>query len=123
MKNTFIVACLATTAFANSIKSLHNLAQESANLPDTDFMNLAQLDNPTCASTSARNKAPLEDFFTILSGSAKFTDSDFTASKTSLLWPGEKAHETTIGRWQRATTIRDGLSLWGKNDVNPKDSI
>ena len=74
MNNTFILACLAATAFANSIKSLNNLAQESANLAASDLMNLAQLDNPTCASTSARNKAPLEDFFTILSGSAKYTD-------------------------------------------------
>lgn len=71
MNKTFIVACIAATALSSSIKSLNNLAQSAATLAP-HMTNLAQLDNPTCASTSARNKAALEDFWAILGGTEKY---------------------------------------------------
>ncbi len=67
MNKTFIVACIAATAYSTSIKSLNNYAQSAATLAP-HLENLAQINNPTCASTSARNKRELEDFFTILNG-------------------------------------------------------
>ena len=75
-----------------------------------------------------RNKHPVDDFYSILDSTRRYTDKDFTADDTALFWEdmGEKAEEVGFDEdkisWRRAydafpnkTLFGDGISI---NDIN-----
>lgn len=46
----------------------------------------AQSENHTCTFTQDRNKADVDDFYTLVAATQKYTDDDFTADNSSLFW-------------------------------------
>ena len=40
----------------------------------------------TCHSSQDRNKAPLDDFFSIYNGSSMYTDADFAPDNDAIFW-------------------------------------
>ena len=84
--------------------------------------------NHSCHFVAQRNKHPVDDFYSILDSTRRYTDKDFTPDDTALFWDdmGEKAEEVGFDEkkivWKRAydafpskTLFGDGISV---NDVN-----
>ena len=76
MMKSFTIASIASAAFA------YNLGQHEAQAA----LELAQSSNHTCLTGINRLKAPVDDFWKILGGTAQFKDDDFTADKSALYW-------------------------------------
>ena len=90
-------------------------------------MTLAQTQssNHDCMYTQNRNKAAVDDFHTIVAGTADYNDDDFTPDNSSLYWSdmGETLDTSTF-EWRRAKDLfTDNAThhLWGNDGVSPND--
>lgn len=79
----------------------------------------------TCASGPNRNKAPVADFYGLLSGSSKYTDEDFTTDNDALWWSDLGEYPGNTNRyptWTRAKTAFPNSTLFGDgvtvDDIN-----
>ena len=74
--------------------------------------------------TQTRNKAAVDDFHTIVAGTAAYNDDDFTPDNSSLYWSdmGESL-STSSFEWRRAKDLFTDADnhLWGSNGVSPND--
>ena len=79
----------------------------------------------SCKLSTERNKQPLLDFYTILGGTALFTDNDFTPDSSSLFWadmgeyPDAFLHPNTV-TWKRAYDAMPNKTLFGSG-ISPDD--
>ena len=114
---SFIGACIASAALSFNIKDIDQTPAALAQIE------AAAIDKKICLRTSERNKAALPDFYSILKGSAKYTDPVFKADWTSVAWAdaGEKfvgiEPKTTV--WKRAAEAFPGKKLFGTKGVRP----
>ena len=90
-------------------------------------MTLAQTQssNHDCMYTQNRNKAAVDDFHTIVAGSADYNDDNFTPDNSSLYWSdmGDTLDTSTF-EWRRAKDLfTDDAEhhLWGNDGVSPND--
>ena len=76
-----------------------------------------------CKFAHERNKAELEDYWSIASGDKLYTDKDFTADESALFWAdiGEGKAGSNEFKWYRASEKLAGHSLFGSNGVTPED--
>ena len=94
--------------------------------PKAEITTLAQTQssNHDCMYTQNRNKAAVDDFHTIVAGSAEYNDDDFTPDASSLYWSdmGENLDVGTY-EWKRAKNLFTDADnhLWGSNGVSPND--
>ena len=86
---SFMGACIAATALSINLK---HVDQSPAALTEILAETKGEIDSAICLRTANRNKAALPNFNDILNGSTKYSDPDFVADWTSILW--EDAGET-----------------------------
>ena len=86
---SFMGACIAATALSINLK---HIDQSPAALTEILSQTKDEIAADICLRTATRNKAALPDFNAILNGTTKYTDPDFKADWTSVLW--EDAGET-----------------------------
>ena len=86
---SFMGACIAATALSINLK---HVDQSPAALTEILAQTQGEIDSAICLRTANRNKAALPNFNDILNGSTKYSDPDFVADWTSILW--EDAGET-----------------------------
>ena len=108
---SFIGACIASAALSFNIKDIDQTPTALAQIE------AAAIDKKICLRTSERNKAALPDFYSILKGSAKYTDPVFKADWSALAWadagetfPHFSAADTV---WKRASEAFPGKTLFG----------
>ena len=98
---SFIAACIAASAMGRNLAQIRS-HEEEYRFPEGQQQTLAQTfaqnDNLTCTTSQDRNKAPLDDFYSIYEGVTPYKDDDFTNDSTSLSWEslGESAFSDTI---------------------------
>ena len=81
---SFMGACIAGVALSINLKDLR---QTPAALTDIlSQTKAANISADICLRTANRNKAALPDFNGILNGTTQYTDPDFKADWTSILW-------------------------------------
>ena len=118
---SFISASIAGAALSLNIQPVE---QSPAALTEILTQTTA-ISKEICLRTATRNKAALPDFYSILNGSTKYTDTDFKHDWSSFAW--KDAGETFSGLtekdtvWKRASEHFTGNKLFGTNGITPKD--
>ena len=80
--------------------------------------------NHTCLFTANRNKAALDDFYTLLKSKKAYSDDDFTPDTSAVYWSDidtltDQVLKTPI-KWERAGKLGGGRTLFGKG-ISPDD--
>lgn len=108
----------------------HGLAQIETDGAKKSPLNLAQIDaelvSHTCHTAQDRNKAALDDFYSIYNGSSMYSDDDFKPDSDSLYWGDFSEGNSWASKesqitWKRASDVYGNASLYGSNGVNPDD--
>ena len=123
---TFVGACIAGAAL--SLNLLVDEDQTPAAITEilAQTETTAEISSAICLRTANRNKAALPDFYKILGGKAKYTDTDFKASwNTAFAWKEASESFTEIKEskttWTRASVAFPGKTLWGTKGITPYD--
>ena len=132
MKTTMFMtaACAAVAAANHNIKSLYQVGaldnEEEILLAESLIIDA----DITCLTIADRNKAPVDDFYTIFGKKALYKDDDFTNDASSLAWTSkfkEKAFSFATDAnfsWVRASEAfptSGGYSLFGSDGIMPED--
>ena len=120
---SFVGACIAGAALSINIEHIHQTpAALTEILSQTEAGSISAA---ICLRTAARNKAALPNFYEILGGSAKYTDTDFKHDWSSFAWKdaGEKFDEVEEAEvtWKRASVAFPKKTLFGTNGITPND--
>ena len=121
MNKTFAVACLM--AVAMSITTTCTV--------DDKATVLAQASSHDCHTAQDRNKADLDDFWSIYNGSSMYTDEGFGHDSSALYWSdmgesnGDMADLESYVTWKRITDVYANDSnthtLFGSTGITHED--
>lgn len=116
---SFVGACFAGAALGLNIKSI---GQTPAALAEIES---ATVTAEICLRTATRNKAALPEFYDILGGSTKYTDTDFKHDWSSFAWSDASETFTEVAAatttWKRASVAFPQKTLFGTNGITPQD--
>ena len=122
MRNLFASACVATVVQGQNLglamftpNSLYNFIKEA-------------LRSHSCHTVADRNKAAVDDFYSLVKHDSKYSDDDFVPSSSSIYWrdmsetpPGPL--DKNLASWTRAyDTFSQTNTLFG-NGITPEDII
>ena len=114
---SFVGACFAGAALGLNIKSI---GQTPAALAEIES---ATVTAEICLRTATRNKAALPEFYDILGGSTKYTDTDFKHDWSSFAWSDASETFTEVAAatttWKRASVAFPQKTLFGTNGITP----
>ena len=85
---SFMGACIAVAALSLKFEHINELTDQSP-AAITEILSqkkTATISSEICLRTATRNKAALPNFYGILGGTAKYTDTDFKADWSSFAW-------------------------------------
>ena len=127
---SFVGACIAAMALSLSIEPAdQSPAAIEEILSQTSATSATSISKEICQRTATRNKAALPDFYSILGGATKYTDTDFKHDWSAMAW--KDAGETYAGMatfykttvWKRASEAFPGKTLWGSKGITPEDIL
>ena len=124
---SFVGACIAAMALSLNIEP----ADQSPTALDEILTqkSTTTISKEICQRTATRNKAALPDFYGILGGTTKYSDTDFKPDWSAMAWKdaGETyasmatSYTTTV--WKRASEAFPGKTFWGTNGITPEDIV
>ena len=123
---SFVGACVAAMAHSLSIEPAvdQSPAAISELLSQTET---TAISSAICTRTATRNKAALPDFYGILNGTSKYTDTDFKHDWSAFAWKDAKEvydematpYKTAV--WKRAGELYPNNTLWGSRGITSYD--
>ena len=124
---SFVGACIAAMALSLNIEPVD---QSPAALEEILTQTSATtISKEICQRTATRNKAALPDFYGILGGATKYTDTDFKHDWSAMAWKDASetyaemvpGYKSTV--WKRASEAFPGKTLWGSKGITPEDIV